>query len=85
MGETGSIMIIDKNRNIIAHNDTNKLYIYESDIIGTSAYERKPETIREREDKFFQHVLYTKEGILEYVDDNNVSEIALYNPIHNTP
>ena len=85
LGQTGSIMIIDKNRNIIAHNDTNKLYIYESNIIGTSSYERKPETIREKEDKFFQHVLDTKEGILEYVDDNNISEIALYNPIHNTP
>uniref|UniRef100_UPI003F4B3848 methyl-accepting chemotaxis protein n=1 Tax=Brachyspira catarrhinii TaxID=2528966 RepID=UPI003F4B3848 len=85
LGETGSIMIIDKNKNIIAHNDTNKLYIYESNIIGTSAYERKPETIRAREDAFFQQVLDTKEGILEYVDDNNVSEIALFNPIHNTP
>ena len=85
LGQTGSIMIIDKNRNIIAHNDTNKLYIYESNIIGTSAYERKPETIRAKEDEFFQHVLETKEGILEYVDDNNVSEIALFNPIHNTP
>lgn len=85
LGETGSIMIIDKNRNIIAHNDTNKLYIYESNIIGTSAYERKPETIREKEDKFFQYVLDTKEGILEYVDDDNVSEIALFNPINNTP
>ena len=27
LGQTGSIMIIDKNRNIIAHNDTNKLYM----------------------------------------------------------
>ena len=85
LGETGSIMIIDKNKNIIAHNDTNKLYIYESNIIGTSSYERKPETIRAKEDEFFQKVLDTKEGILEYVDDNNVSEIALFNPIHNTP
>lgn len=32
LGKTGSIIIIDKNRNIIAHNDTNKLYIYESNI-----------------------------------------------------
>lgn len=85
LGRTGSIAIIDKNKNIIAHNDTNKLYIYESNIIGTSAYERKPETIREREDKFFQYVLDNKEGILEYVDDNNVSEISLFNPINNTP
>ncbi|ASJ20642.1 methyl-accepting chemotaxis protein [Brachyspira hampsonii] len=85
LGRTGSITIIDKNKNIIAHNDTNKLYIYESNIIGTSAYERKPETIREREDKFFQYVLDNKEGILEYVDDNNVSEISLFNPINNTP
>ena len=85
LGRTGSIAIIDKNKNIISHNDTNKLYIYESNIIGTSAYERKPETIREREDKFFQYVLDNKEGILEYVDDNNVSEISLFNPINNTP
>ncbi|WP_157152988.1 methyl-accepting chemotaxis protein [Brachyspira murdochii] len=85
LGRTGSIAIIDKNKNIIAHNDTNKLYIYESNIIGTSAYERKPETIREREDNFFQYVLDNKEGILEYVDDNNVSEISLFNPINNTP
>ena len=84
LGDTGSIMIIDKNKNIIAHNDTNKLYIYESNIMTSSGYERKAETIREKEDEFFQYVLDNKEGIIEYINDDNVSEISLFNPINNT-
>ncbi|MEI0539921.1 cache domain-containing protein [Brachyspira pulli] len=85
IGDTGSIAIIDSKKNIIAHTDTNKLYIYDSDIIGTSAYERKPETIREKEDEFFQYVLDNDDGILEYKDDDNVSQISLFSSINNTP
>ena len=87
IGEVGTITIIDKNKNIIAHTDTNKIYIYESDIgadSGGATYERKRNTIRQKEDIFFQHILDTKSGSYDYEDDSGEKFLTSYKPIDNT-
>lgn len=84
IGDNGTLCIIDKNRNIIAHTDTNRLYIYQSDVVNNSSYVRKENTRKQKEDDFFKYILEQKNGTYNYVNDDGFKYICSFRPIKNT-